>query len=119
MNIHKLFVFSDKYENKISESFVEAVEIGALIRNIDVKIFEAVISKSSRKAPVHDAFSGGDKASPAEKVSEDRPIIPADKRLPQADLRPGIELGVQLASIVLKPYRYFIPGVVNGFQKLN
>ena len=37
--------FSDRYENKISESFVEAVEIGALIRNVDIKLFEVFFTE--------------------------------------------------------------------------
>ena len=32
--------FTDRYENKISESFVEAVEIGSLIRHIEIDLFE-------------------------------------------------------------------------------
>ena len=40
--------FSDKYENKISESFVEAVEIGALIRNIDIKIFNVFFTEDDK-----------------------------------------------------------------------
>lgn len=40
--------FSDKYENKISESFVEAVEIGTLIRFIDIKIFEVFFTDNDK-----------------------------------------------------------------------
>ncbi|MCR4610810.1 MAG: response regulator [Lachnospiraceae bacterium] len=44
--------FSDRYENKISESFVEAVEIGALIRGIDIKIFEVFFTEDDNDESV-------------------------------------------------------------------
>ncbi len=47
--------FTDKYENKLSESFVESVEIGSLIRHIDVKIFDVIFTENDDNESVKTA----------------------------------------------------------------
>ncbi len=47
--------FTDKYENKLSESFVESVEIGSLIRHIDVKIFDVFFTENDDNESVKTA----------------------------------------------------------------
>ena len=64
--------FTDKYENKISESFVEAVEIGSLIRHIDIELFEVFFTKDDTDESVktvrdivYGFNSGGDEGDDA------------------------------------------------------
>ncbi len=64
--------FTDKYENKISESFVEAVEIGSLIRHIDIELFEVFFTKDDTDESVktvrdivYGFNSGGDESDDA------------------------------------------------------
>lgn len=47
--------FTDKYENKLSESFVESVEIGSLIRHIDVNIFDVIFTENDDNESVKTA----------------------------------------------------------------